>query len=737
MRFPGLRSFRSFRAQLVVVFVGLFAVILATCFLVVAAAVRANARHEINEELRLAGTLFVRQLDARSQQLLTATRLLSGDFALKTTAATADQATTRSVLENHRARIEADVMLLLTPEGSIGADTRDPGRLGAMFPLPRLLEAAEQTGEMSQIAAMNGGLYRLAVVPLLAPVPIAWLCAGFAIDDRTAADLRRLTGVHVSFFHRQEPGFVVQASTLDGADRGELQRGLAGIRRDGVVELAGQPHVVRIERISDDVLVVLQRPLAEALAASRGLFRTLFAVGGAGLILALVGAIVLARRMSRPVLALVSASQHVAAGDFSAAVSVRGRDELGELGTTFNAMLAGLRDRERVRAELERAERLKRFFSPQLAELLSTGDESVLASHRREITVLFCDLRGFTAFAEKADPEDVMRLLRDYHATVGALISRYEGTLERFTGDGLMVFFNDPVPCPDPAARAVRMAIAMRDAVQRLLDEWRRRGHTLGFGTGVDMGYATVGRIGFEGRFDYAAIGTVTNLSARLCQEASDGQILISQRVYADVENLVEAIALGALSLRGFARPLLAFSVLRLRGAPPETGTPDARAGQPLAARPGVERVGASGVRHLAQVRVAHSAEDRRAVQGPVGRRGAESLRYEGPQGKEPLADLFAGRSQLIVEHFMFDPSWDEGCKSYSFWVDSLNGIDVHLDHRDVSFVLVSRAPIATLMAYRQRMGWSVKWVSSLHTDFNRDYQVTFTPEDLAAGQVY
>jgi class 3 adenylate cyclase len=577
-----VRSFRSFRGQLVVVFVGLFAVILATCFLVVAAAVRASARSEINEELRLAGTLFVRQLEVRSQQLLTATRLLSGDFALKTAAATADQATTRSVLENHRQRISADVLMLLTPDGTISAGTRDPGRLGAAFPLPRLLEAAEQSGEASQTAAMDGGLYRLAIVPLLAPDPIAWLCAGFAIDDHTAADLRRVTNLHVSFFRREESGLVVQASTLDGADRDELQRGLGGIRRDGVIQLAGQPHVVRVERINDDVAVVLQRPLAEALAASRGLFRTLFAVGGAGLILALLGAIVLARRTSRPVLELVGAAQHVAAGDFNATVSVGRRDELGELGTTFNAMLAGLRDRERVRAELARAERLKRFFSPQLAELLSTGDESMLASHRREITVLFCDLRGFTAFAEKADPEDVMRLLRDYHATVGALISRYEGTLERFTGDGLMVFFNDPVPCPDPAARAVQMAIAMRDGVQALLDEWRRRGFALGFGTGVDMGYATVGRIGFEGRFDYAAIGTVTNLSARLCQEASDGQILVSQRVYAEVENLVEAVALGSLALRGFARPLLAFSVLRLRAASPEAAPVDAQSRQPL-----------------------------------------------------------------------------------------------------------------------------------------------------------
>ena len=582
MRFPSVRSFHSFRGQLVVVFVGLFAVILATCFLVVAAAVRASARSEINEELRLAGTLFVRQLEARSQQLLSATRLLSGDFALKTAAATADEATTRSVLENHRQRISADVLILLAPDGTINADTRDPARLGAPFPLPRLLEDAEQAGEASRIAAMDGALYRLAIVPLLAPDPIAWLCAGFAIDDRTAADLRRVTNLHVSFFHRQEPGLAVQASTLDGADRDELQRALAGIRREGVVQLAGRPHVVRIEGISDDVAVVLQRPLAEALAANQGLFRTLFAVGGAGLVLALVGAIVLARRVSRPVLELAGAAQHVAAGDFNAAVSVRRRDELGELGTTFNAMLAGLRDRERVRAELARAERLKRFFSPQLAELLSAGDESMLASHRREITVLFCDLRGFTAFAEKADPEDVMRLLRDYHATAGALISRYEGTLERFTGDGLMVFFNDPVPCPDPAARAVQMAIAMRDGVQGLLDEWRRRGFTLGVGTGVDMGYATVGRIGYEGRFDYAAIGTVTNLSARLCQEASDGQILVSQRVYAEVEQLVDAVELDPLTLRGFARPLLAFSVLRLRRATADPRRVDGAGRPPL-----------------------------------------------------------------------------------------------------------------------------------------------------------
>jgi class 3 adenylate cyclase len=259
----------------------------------------------------------------------------------------------------------------------------------------------------------------------------------------------------------------------------------------------------------------------------------------------------------------------VAGGDFTTIVSIQQRDELGELAATFNEMVGGLREQERVRDELERTARLKRFFSPQLADALSGGDESMLASHRREITVVFGDLRGFTAFAEAADPEEVMRLLGDYHAVIGPLVFQYEGTLERFTGDGMMVFFNDPVPCPDPAARAVRMAVAMRDAVGTLLEGWRRRGHALGFGVGIAMGFATIGRIGFEGRFDYAAIGTVTNLSARLCQEAGDGQILVSRQVHAEIESLVEAKSVGPLALRGFAKPVAVYDILGLRRAVP------------------------------------------------------------------------------------------------------------------------------------------------------------------------
>jgi adenylate cyclase len=218
--------------------------------------------------------------------------------------------------------------------------------------------------------------------------------------------------------------------------------------------------------------------------------------------------------------------------------------------------------------QLERMGRLRRFLSPQVANLVvETGDESILDSHRREIVVVFCDLRRFTAFAETAEPEEVMEILSEYHAALGELIYRFEGTLEHFAGDGLMVFFNDPVPCEDPPAQAVRMAVAMRGRVHELADGWARRGHDLGFGAGIAQGYATLGRIGFEGRFDYAAIGSVTNLASRLCSEAVAGQILVTQRVLAGTEDIAINASVGELTLKGFSRPVRAFDIKRLKPA--------------------------------------------------------------------------------------------------------------------------------------------------------------------------
>jgi class 3 adenylate cyclase len=227
----------------------------------------------------------------------------------------------------------------------------------------------------------------------------------------------------------------------------------------------------------------------------------------------------------------------------------------------WNAKLA-----DRVRSqveELDRLGRLRRFLSPQLAKLVvDAGDDSFLRSHRREIVVVFCDLRGFTPFAEASEPEEVMEVLGTYHQELGGLIHRFEGTLERFTGDGLMVFFNDPLPCPDAAARATRMAVEMRERVRALARDWAQDGHHLSLGIGVAQGYATLGRIGFEGRYDYAAIGSVTNLAARLCGEAGPWQVLVTRRVLAAAGNGLEVTSLGDMQLRGFSRPFPVFDLL-------------------------------------------------------------------------------------------------------------------------------------------------------------------------------
>jgi len=249
------------------------------------------------------------------------------------------------------------------------------------------------------------------------------------------------------------------------------------------------------------------------------------------------------------------------------------------LGARINASLAAKRLRDLDKEYLERQtaltatierqrEELSRFLSPQVAALVSSPEgEQLLAGHRRQITAVFCDLRGFTAFAETAEPEELFGVLRDYHEAMGALIVEHGGTLEHFAGDGIMIFFNDPVLQPDHVERAVRMAVAMRERFADLAVRWRKLGYELAFGVGIAVGYATLGRIGFDGRFDYGAIGNAVILASRLSSEAKGGQILLSQRAYAAVEEIVEATSVGELALKGFSRPVPAVDVIALRNA--------------------------------------------------------------------------------------------------------------------------------------------------------------------------
>jgi adenylate cyclase len=237
---------------------------------------------------------------------------------------------------------------------------------------------------------------------------------------------------------------------------------------------------------------------------------------------------------------------------------MRQADELTKWNTELETRVA-----QQV-TELERTSRLRYFLSPQLADLV-VGDEDLLRSHRREVVVVFCDLRNFTPFAEASEPEEVMGVLGEYHRVMGALVHQYEGTLERFTGDGMMVFFNDPIPCDDAAERAVRMSLAIRDAVTELASQWLRKGHDLALGIGIAQGFATLGRIGFEGRYDYSAIGSVTNLAARLCADARGWQVLVTDRVLAATEHVSISEIVGDVQPKGFSRSVRIHNISALK----------------------------------------------------------------------------------------------------------------------------------------------------------------------------
>ena len=325
---------------------------------------------------------------------------------------------------------------------------------------------------------------------------------------------------------------------------------------------AGQKVFVAYSLISDlGWAVLVERPTDEAYAP---LYSSLLRTGAlllVGVGMAVLASLLIGLRVVRPLQALRQGATRIGAGELDHRINIKTGDELEVLADEFNEMTVKLKESYAVN---ERVSQLKRFFSPNLAELIvSSGEEKLTESHRQEITVVFCDLRNFTAFSSASEPEVVMKVLQEYYQVICSLLLSFEATIEHFAGDGLMAFFNDPLPCPDPEARAVRMAAIMQQDVGKLIEDWREQGIDLGFGIGISSGYATLGHIGSEEQFHYAAIGNVANLASRLCDEARSGQTLITEEIYAKVGEFAEVESIGELRLKGFPKPV---KVLQLIG---------------------------------------------------------------------------------------------------------------------------------------------------------------------------
>ena len=323
---------------------------------------------------------------------------------------------------------------------------------------------------------------------------------------------------------------------------------------------AGETVIIAMAVIPGaDWLVFVEQPLTEAFAP---IYLALWRTGAlllAGAVFAAALAYWLARRMTGPIRQLEEGTERIGVGQFDHRISIATGDEFEQLATRFNRMAGELAvSQERS----ERIARLKRFLAPQVAELVEkAGDESLLADQRAEVVAVFCDLRGFTAFSARSEPEEIMQVLGDYYEALGSVITRYEATLTSFSGDGLMVLVNAPVPCADPAHRAVEMAIDMQKVVQNLIAGWRSHGYKIGFGVGLAIGPATVGRIGYENRVDYTAIGNVVNLASRLCSSAQDAQILVDPNLAEAVRDKFSLVELGARRFKGFAKDLAVYSV--------------------------------------------------------------------------------------------------------------------------------------------------------------------------------
>lgn len=512
-------QFRSFRSRIFALVLGILVLTQVGGFIIVNLVNRSNAVTEIQHALEATAATFRRLMAERSRSLMISSRLLSADFAFKRAYATHDPGTILSALNNHRRRIDADVMMLVSMQRKVIANTLHPERVGEETTVGPLLDLAEDSdyGEASRIVLLDGLPYQAVVVPLLIPVPDAWIVVGFRVDDAQANSLRRLSASQVSLVLKEDAAWRLVASTLDAGLRPDLERQLNGqgwsLNDTVILDLGGEDYVSLVVPLGGEdshVVAVLQRSLTEALAPMRKLAWVLAGLFAVALLLSMVYAIWISRSVTRPVLALAEGARRVSDGDYNREVSVRQADEIGELADSFNLMMQGLSERDRVR------DLLGKVVSPAIAEeLMSRSIE--LGGEKRVVSVLFSDVRNFTSLCEGRAPEEILTLLNRYLTQISRVIDEQGGVVDKYIGDAVMALFGAPVPHEDDASRAIRAAFAMCQVLAWMNAELERTGQpTIAIGVGINTGEVVAGNMGSETRMNYTVIGDNVNLASRL-----------------------------------------------------------------------------------------------------------------------------------------------------------------------------------------------------------------------------
>ena len=554
--------FRSLRGRILFYFLSLLTLVQLAGFWTFDVAMTQGTRNRIGEQLAIGAGAFSRLIDERTDVLVLANRILSSDFAFKqaffASLETDDTETIHWLLKNHQNRIGADLMMLISLDGDIIADTADSRRRGKYFEFPEMLRNAEEEGSESQIVFYSGHAYQMAVVPLLAPEPEAWICAGFVVDDTLAKDLRSISLAHISFIRLAEnkPPEIL-ATTLDAEVAASLPGAAAGMEWKTGTSFSMRP--VREEFVSflvplggDDgvgIKVLLQRSMRKEMAPFRKLRAVLAALFVFSVMGTAAGGALLAASVTKPVRILAEGARRIRAGDYGRNVEIKQQDEIGHLAETFNDMTRGLADRDRVR------DLLGKVVSPEIAaELLEKGVE--LGGEEREVTILFSDIRGFTSISEKLPPRKVLDILNRYLTRMNDIIEKNSGVVDKFIGDSVMALFGAPVPIDSHADAAMKTALEMQESLRDLNREFTAEGiPEIRIGIGINTAVVVTGNMGSRSRLNYSVIGDGVNVASRLENLTKNPEfaagIIVSKSVLAAAKSEYATRHLGEVTVKG------------------------------------------------------------------------------------------------------------------------------------------------------------------------------------------